>query len=252
LAAEERVGLDRIDDLARAPAADEKADAAGEQPADDRQQQDAPPVGRDALAEMTAGRDGEADLVDPLDQILDDDDAEADDDAEGGARDDERDLVVAEILPPKPAQQSPPAYPQAYEGPLIPDHEAAGPWDRDGRGAAHYRRVARFVRPGSANRLAASMSRAAPLFLVPLTRLLVPTKSAERRDRPFHVGARRALAEKVGSAQRRELFRDGDVDELVEGRPLRLGNPLGLGLERGLQSKFIVSLRHGHAAAQRP
>jgi hypothetical protein len=124
LAAEQRVGLDRIDDLARAPAADEHADPAGERAADRGQQQDAPPVERIALAEMGAGRDRERDLMDLLDQHLDEDDAEPDGDAERGAGDDERDLVVAQVLAPQPAQQEPPAQLEVDGGELDPGHQS--------------------------------------------------------------------------------------------------------------------------------
>ncbi len=107
LAAEERIGLDRIDDFARTPAADQDGGAAGQQTADGRDHEDAPPVEDAAFAQMPVRRDREGEFVDGLDQRLDDDHAEPDDGAEHGADDDERDLVVARASPHKVSQQDP-------------------------------------------------------------------------------------------------------------------------------------------------
>lgn len=48
-------------------------------------------------------------------------------------------------------------------------------------------------------------------------------------------GAAGALAEEISGAQRGDLFGDRDIDELVEGRTLGLGQPLGFGLDRRLK-----------------
>src|SRR5262249_16253500 len=99
----------------------------------------------------------------------------------------------------------------------------------------------RLVGNGMISRSAAVHGR---LKLVPRLRRLVIPEPIEERQGGTHIRPFGALAKKIGGAQRRELPGDGDIEELVEGCPLRLGQPLGFRLERCLQPQRIIRLRH--------
>ena len=66
-------------------------------------------------------------------------------------------------------------------------------------------------------------------------RRVVVAEAVEEGEGGGQVGAAGPLAEEIRGPQHGDLFGDRDIDELVEGGALGLGQALGFGLDRRLQ-----------------